>query len=515
MTDEKELIIETHNGPVKGFAEYEGFCFKGIPYAADTSGNNRWKAPQEPASWTEPFDASLFGPQCPQFRMGEGGFRGTIANAYDLELPIEEPPVESEDCLRLNVYSPKLNPLKGAPVMVWIHGGALRYGSGDAYLPEGFLKKGNVLVTINYRLGELGFFAHPSLVDSGEDLTTNFGLLDQIKSLEWVKENIKNFGGDPENVTIFGESAGGLSVAALLVSPLSKGLFHKAIVQSGGFARMALHEKELADQGISGAILGVAFGEKCGIEEGPSQLQTLREVPVEEIIQKGIGLPASLYTDGVSMMSPVIEGFEKGINHKVPTIIGTNSDEGTALYWGSPMAEVPPPVDTVDKYNQVIRGVFKEKAENVLSLYPANNQEEMLDSSKALLGDSLFGAPSYFASEAMARRGEDIYFYHFNQKPSGKAGEILGAFHAYEIGYVFGATKGSSTGLGPVENEELSNVMISYWTNFSKTGNPNSDNLPLWETMEAGQECWHLLGPKISKERISRMEIYNLLKEDS
>ena len=507
-------IIEVHSGKVQGYKESfngtEGFSFRGIPYAADTSGQNRWKAPQEPIPWTDTFDAKFFGPQCPQFRMGEGGFRGAIADAYGVEMPIEEPPVESEDCLRLNIFSPNVNSYEKRPVMVWIHGGALRYGSGDPYLPDGILKRGHVLVTINYRLGELGFLAHPTLNDSDEKLKTNFGLLDQIKALEWVQQNIEKFSGDSSNVTIFGESAGGLSVAALLVSPLSKGLFQKAIVQSGGFARMRFHSETVSEEGISGATLGVSFGNKCGVSEGPDQLEKMRTLPVDEVIKNGIGFPSSILVDDVSMLSNIIEGFEEGINHKVPTIIGTNSDEGTALYWGSPLVDVPPPVNSKEVFKKIIEEKFEEDAETALAIYPAKDEEQMLDSSKRLLGDSLFGAPSYYAARAMADRGEDIYFYHFNQKPSGKAGEILGAFHASEIAYVFGVG-----GLGPIEDPELSRIMLAYWTNFSKIGNPNGDDIPDWETMKLNKDTWHLLGPMIGQENISRMNIYNLLRRIS
>ena len=507
-------IIEVHSGKVQGYKESfngtEGFSFRGIPYAADTSGQNRWKAPQDPIPWTDTFDAKFFGPQCPQFRMGEGGFRGAIADAYGVEMPIEETPVESEDCLRLNIFSPNVNSYEKRPVMVWIHGGALRYGSGDPYLPDGILKKGHVLVTINYRLGELGFLAHPTLNESDEKLKTNFGLLDQIKALEWVQQNIEKFGGDSSNVTIFGESAGGLSVAALLVSPLSKGLFQKAIVQSGGFARMRFHSETVSEEGISGATLGVSFGNQCGVSEGPDQLEKMRTLPVDEVIKNGIGFPSSILVDDVSMLSNIIEGFEEGINHKVPTIIGTNSDEGTALYWGSPLVDVPPPVNSKEVFKKIIEEKFEEDAETALAIYPAKDEEQMLDSSKRLLGDSLFGAPSYYAARAMANRGEDIYFYHFNQKPSGKAGEILGAFHASEIAYVFGVG-----GLGPIEDPELSRIMLAYWTNFSKIGNPNGDDIPDWETMKLNKDTWHLLGPKIGQENISRMNIYNLLRRIS
>ena len=299
-------------------------------------------------------------------------------------------------------------------------------------------------------------------------------------------------------------------MAALLVSPLSKGLFHKAIVQSGGFARMRFHSEKISEEGISGATLGVSFSNKCGVSEGPDQLEVMKNLPVDEVIENGIGFPSSILVDDVSMLSNIIQSFEDGINHKVPTIIGTNSDEGTALYWGSPLVDVPPPVNSKEVFKKIIEEKFEEDADKALAIYPANDDKEMLDSSKRLLGDSLFGAPSYYAARAMADRGEEIYFYHFNQKPSGKAGEILGAFHASEIAYVFGVG-----GLGPIEDPELSRIMLTYWTNFSKIGNPNGEDIPDWDTMKSKQDTWHLLGPKIGQENISRMDIYNLLRRIS
>ena len=292
------------------------------------------------------------------------------------------------------------------------------------------------------------------------------------------------------------------------MSPLSSGLFHKAVVQSGGFARMDLHYREKNELGMSGDMLGLSFCAACGVKEGPDQLDEMRNLPVDTIIQKGIGFPSTLFVDDFSMLSGVIEGFEKGINHKVPTIIGTNADEGTALYWGSPLPDEPPPVDTVEKYLEIIERRFGKNHEQALEIYPASDEEEMVISSKRLLGDALFGAPSYFASKAMASRNEEIYFYHFTQKPSGKVGEVLGSFHAYEIGYVFGVA-----GLGPIENQELSRCMLSYWTNFSKTGNPNGSDIPNWELMNASEDCWYELGENIGKKEVNRLHIYSLINE--
>ena len=235
----------------------------------------------------------------------------------------------------------------------------------------------------------------------------------------------------------------------------------------------------------------------------------MRELAIDKIIEVGkIGFSSSFFVDDKTILSPVMKSFEEGLNHKVPTIIGTNADEGTALYWGSPLADVAPPVNSIEKYKLVILDKFEEKAEKILSIYPASDKEEMIKSSKRLLGDSLFGAPSFFASKSMAERSEDIYFYHFNQKPSGKAGEILGSFHAYEISYVFGVG-----GLGIIENQELSDIMLSYWTNFAESGNPNSEELPEWEKLLPGENKWQVLGSEVGKKDIDRIEIYDLLQD--
>merc|ERR1711959_444556 len=306
-------VVQTNSGKVVGVVEqgYDDkpiYAFKGIPYAADPSGSNRGLPPQDPEGWSDVRDASTWGNICPQ----EG---------YD-------PDVMSEDCLVLNVFSPSLNTTEKAPVMVWIHGGGFHAGSGQNILPQRIAKEDIVLVSINYRLGFLGWFAHPDLN------ATNFGLQDQVKALEWVQENIGAFGGDPSQVTIFGESAGGISVQALMVSPLSKGLFKGAISESGPPA-LSLN----VTMGEAGE-LGVAVGEALNISAGADQLEQMRSLPASnitsvfsEMLQAYGPSLAFIYVDNVSMDIDSWNGYKQGLNHDVPLLIGSNSNE--TIGWDS------------------------------------------------------------------------------------------------------------------------------------------------------------------------------------
>jgi len=259
--------VITTAGPVVGEEAPDGhLAFKGIPYASA----GRWEPPQAPAPWSEPRDATAFGPVCPQSQAEDDAFVKVLTSITGSNMT--SPDYEmSEDCLVLNVYTPSLN--GSAPVMVWIHGGALVSGTGQIYPPEAIVGEDVVLVTINYRLGFLGYFAHPELQG------TNFGLQDQVKALEWVQENIAQFGGDPSQVTIFGESAGGASVLALMVSPLAEGLFSGAIAQSA-----AVMESVNYDEAAAGN-LGVEVGAIMDISEGPGQLEAMAAAPASELVE--------------------------------------------------------------------------------------------------------------------------------------------------------------------------------------------------------------------------------------
>merc|ERR1711977_394473 len=331
--------------------------------------------------------------------------------------------MSEDECLALNVYSPTTNETANLPVMVWIHGGALIQGTGQSYPPESLVAQNTVLVTINYRLGFLGYFAHPELGDA-----TNFGLLDQIKALEWVQKNIAAFGGDPDRVTIFGESAGGTSVLALMVSPLSKGLFHGAIAESP-----AVFESLDIDVSKAGKI-GVAVGEALDIPAGDGQLEQMRSVPAPnftlasvEKSKEGLGpmTSAFLYVDGSSLTADILQGFEKGMNHKVPLIIGSTADEMDMMKaFVDIIGEIHP--QTSESYREVIEKAFGTDAEAVLSVLPGETDQQALDAAYQLDTDVVFGTPAYLVAKSMAsQRGndEDVFLYYFTQRLKGKVGE--------------------------------------------------------------------------------------------
>jgi len=526
--------VDTTLGPVQGSKEeIEGitvYSFKGIPYAADTSGEKRWTAPVDPDPWSEPLDATSYGPICPQSTALAGSALTALTGLPPVtvaNLPPEEPYIMSEDCLSINVYSGCLNESK--PVMVWLHPGGLDSHSGNAFPPQGMVGQDTVLVTLNYRLGAFGYMAHPALTE------TNFGLRDQIKALQWVQDNIAAFGGDPSQVTIFGESSGGSSVMALLVSPASEGQFHSAIAESYA-ACLNSWNRTIVDGSAGGLILGQALGLNV-TELGPErQLELMRESTTDQIMAAFVELIKNpivklfynqLYIDGVTMQSDILNGFIGGINKKVPTLMGSNAYEGSAFWYPAFVAGqtfdpflpvVPPeliqqymsllPIDTVEKYIEALGIVYGENAGRVFELYPATDDSEVVPQTIRLFTENFFTYFANTAADAMAKRGEDVHQYYFTQTPAGAASEILGAFHTAEIPYVYASNKPYNRDfLAPIANPELADTMNSYWTNFAKTGNPNEDGLPEWNPMTAESTVWNVLGPATGSEPVPDTQI--------
>ncbi|UPQ99067.1 carboxylesterase [Chloropicon primus] len=506
-----DLIVKTTAGPVQGFRSGNLSAFLGIPFASA----GRWEMPQDPKPWIEPLRATRYGPICPQAN-GSTDQVDSTTEVYWAEEPwniVMPPPSEqSEDCLRVNVYVPDdVDDAAGAPVMVWIHGGAFLNGNGNGFAspPETLVGKGVVLVTFNYRLGALGFFAHPDLKDD-----TNFGLFDQIAALRWVQENIEQFGGDPSKVTIFGQSAGGAAVEILMVSPLTKNLFHRAIVESGSIMQS---QNVTVDDA---KWIGVAVGEAMGVEAGPSQLEKMRDAPFADIVsatlqsmQHGV-LPDVVFIDGKSMDTDATTGFLEGRNHKVPMIIGTNQNETNVWYGDSsyaggfplPMLQLTPelsayvPPTSKVNYENIIRKVYKGSANEILSLYPA---DQPLESSERMQTNMQFLTGTLMIANAMAGRGEDVRLYQFTQKPEGAAGEKFGTYHGYELPYVFGSA--SARAQAPITNPALADQMSSYWSNFARVGDPNAEGLPEWKTLpSASANEWFILGPEVGTESIPK-----------
>jgi len=435
--------------------------YKGIPFAAPPTGDLRWRAPKPAADWPGVRKADQFSATCMQTPYAEGS------------LYRSEPQPVSEDCLYLNIWTAAKSASDKRPVMVWIHGGAFTRGSGSmpTYDGENFAKKGVVLVTVNYRLGIFGFFAHPGLTQESEHHSSgNYGILDEIAALKWVQKNIAAFGGDPKRVTIFGESAGSWAVNVLVASPLAKGLFQRAIGESGAnFNKMTT----LADL------------EKSGLRVG-SSIPDLRAKSADDVL-KTLGA-FSVNVDGWLLPSDVMTIFEKGQQNDVPILIGSNADEGTAFM---------PPKITVAGFQMTAQSRFKGHADEVLKIYPATSDAEAWKASAALMRDQTFGLQMRTWARMQTKSGKSpAYLYYFSRVPPGPVGEHYGAFHASEISYVFGtADIGRRT--WDDSDRKLSDIMSSYWVNFATTGNPNGKSLPVWPNYDENKDVALGLGDEI------------------
>ncbi len=497
--------VKIRQGDLAGVAEAsEVEAFRGIPFAQPPVGPLRWRPPVAAEGWSGTRDASSFGASCQQFVRGEGGYAEKVASAFGVE-PVVRDFEYSEDCLYLNVFRPAGGG-GGLPVMVWIHGGAFRFGTASAYDPTEIVRRGVVVVTVNYRLDVFGFLTHPELTaESAQESSGNYGLLDQIEALRWVQENAAAFGGDPGNVTIFGESAGAQAVTHLMTSPLAAGLFHRAIAQSG----FGVHTRMKLDEPGGGMPISAHdMGRMYSQQMGGADISALREIDAATLIAKAGGSPLGTnpIIDGWVLPREVPESFATGSANDVPFLFGSNADEGTALYWGSPMVEVLPPVDTVEKYRTSIEALAGPQSGDLLRLYPAETEEGLLPASYDLLGDSLFVAQGHYVARILASQGKSPYLYFFTQKPGGSAGQTLGAFHASEISYVFGQRF-----LNLVEDEELSAAMLGAWVQFARAGDPNADGLPRWNPYTADSDEHMQFGSRVGMRPVDRKEKFAVL----
>lgn len=427
------VSVKVEGGTLSGYVTERGNIFKAVPYAAPPVGALRWAPPKPVVAWKGARDATVNGPSCMQpmnanGSPNEGGANGAM----------------SEDCLQLNVFAPK--DAKKAPVMVWIHGGSHRTGAGWVFDGSAFARDGVVLVTINYRLGPLGYFAHPSLTKAaGKGEIGNYGLMDQIAALKWVQKNISAFGGDPSQVTVFGESAGGASTLALLATPSARPLFKQAIVQSGGGwgEAVSLADKEAA---------GVTSAQALGLAAGASAAD-LRAVPAENLIAKVDG-PFGPFVDGRLMTESPAQAFAGGRAYDAPLIIGANSGEDSLLGpWKPEMAARVPPV---------VRTIYPEEA--------AKGDEAL---TRAVFGDRAMVGPARWVA-AKASGGKPAWLYHFSYvgsrfRPMG----VTRAFHAAEIQYVF-EYWGRRTPMSMVSEDDkaMATLMHGCWVAFAKTGAP-------------------------------------------
>jgi para-nitrobenzyl esterase len=475
--------VKTTNGLVKGSATSDGRIriFKGIPYAAPPVGDLRWKEPRPAAAWDGVRAATEFGAHCVQ---------GPVFGDITFKRPA------SEDCLFLNVWTPAKSATDQLPVMVWIHGGGFQAGAGPEPRHDGevFARKGVVLVSLNYRLGVFGFFSHPELTkESGRNASGNYGLLDQVAALKWVRDNSAAFGGNPGNVTIFGESAGSLAVSTLMASPLAAGLFHKAIGESGAYftAGGGLPLQPLSASEQQGAAFATSIG--------ASSLAALRAKPAEEVLQAAMKARPwfSPNLDGYFLREDLYTTYGAGKQAHVPLLAGWNADEvrvGVVLGKDKP---------TRASFIEQTRKRFGDHADAVIAAYGAKDDAEALESAASLASDMFIGHATWKWLEMHAGTGKaPVYRYSFDRKipvaPDERFNGVsatsrdIGARHAGEIQYVFGTLDSVPKVTWEASDRKLSEAMTTYWVNFARTGDPNGSGLPTWSRYDATRRVLHL-----------------------
>jgi para-nitrobenzyl esterase len=485
-------VIPTDRGPVRGVDTSTEKEYLGIPYAAPPVGDLRWRPPRPHARWTTPLDATHFANHCPQVASPFGSASTT------------------EDCLYLNVYTPNLGTgkghAKGVPVMVWIHGGGLTVGESNDYDPTRLVQRGRVVVTLNYRLGYLGFLAHPALsAESPTHGSGDYGFMDQQAALRWVKRNIAKFGGDSGDVTIFGQSAGGLSVHAQMTSPLAAGLFQHAIVQSGAYA---LNLPSLSQAESSGTTAALNVG--CQDQT----TQCLRSTPVSTLLasQPTGGLPITPNVDGYVLPQSPGPAFESGQFNRVPVVEGSTHDEFTIfaalnveLQLGIKLGELPPVL------YPIVVGLFtstlglQTPASAIVAEYPLSAYQNNIGIALSAIGtDSLFSCPGRRAARSLSQF-VPTWAYEFNDPnaPQPFAPPVsfpYGAYHASELAYLF-----DSTTLPPFhapftpDQEKLAAAMVSYWTQFAANADPNSPSTPSWPAYTVANDTYQSLEPPTPK----------------
>lgn len=466
-------IITIDAGQVAGAASPLGadvWVYRGIPFAAPPVGNLRWRPPQPVAGWEGVRDATAAAPACIQGRLPAG-----VGSFYDAG--VDE---MAEDCLYLNVWS-AAQPGEGAPVLVWIHGGGLTIGNGadTSYDGTALAERGAVVVTINYRLGALGYLAHPLLsAESDHGASGNYGTLDQVAALGWVRRNIAAFGGDPDRVAIFGESAGSWSVSHMMATPLAHGLFQAAIGQSGGGFGASGRARPRAEAEMAGQRFAETL---IGTDVEPS-LAVMRSASADDLL--GVPLPgAGATVDGWVFPDTIYNIFAEGKQHDVPVLIGSNADEGTMF---------TPPSMTPAAYQEGVRRQYGDLADDFLTTYPAQTEEEAWTSQVAIFTDATFGWEMRTWARMMDTVPAPAYLYFFSRVPPAPEGDAFGhygAYHTAEIPYVFD-NFGVSASLHAdrdydATDRELSNTLASYWVNFAATGDPNGAGLPEWTAFDA------------------------------
>jgi len=461
-SDAQILRTTVAQGEIEGEL-HEGFAlYKAIPYAEAPVGNLRWKAPVPKSPWKGVYKAENWGGR---------PFQTVDPNQNGNEIPM------SEDCLYLSVETPAKSKSEKLPVFVNIHGGAFATGSYSG-TQESFVREGIVYVSIEYRLGPLGFMAHPEASKESRDgISGNYGIYDQICALNWIHNNIAAFGGDPEKVTICGESAGGISVSILCASPLCKGLFRGAISESGGsFCPVA--SGDASPIGIGATTSYYKDAEKKGLDYqkklNAKNLKQLRKISGDELIKAGSGSQFWPVVDGKAITGDIYKLYEQGNYNDVNVIVGYNSDEGSLFVYQM----------TLDGYNGMLNS-FGPNAEKAKAVYPATNDKEALYAIQDIFRDTAFGWGTWAWANLQSKTGKsNVYMYYFDQASQNSLiKNSRGATHVAEMPFIYDWHWGTMT----EAETHMAQIMPQYWINFIKTGNPNADGLPYWTTYKQGE----------------------------
>ena len=459
-------IITVETGDLSGVysTDFKVKVFAGIPYAAPPVGDLRWKAPQPAEKWEGVRKADHFSPIAMQTRAPLLAAQA-IAKALGTIAPDYYEPMD-EDCLYLNVWAPAQKSEEPYPVLVFIHGGALRTGSGSdgMYNGEEAARNGVIMVTINYRLGPFGFLALPELSAESGHGSGNYGLLDQLAALQWVQRNIASFGGDPTKVTIAGESAGSQSVSVLCASPLAKGLFRGAIGESATFVAPVLASplftQERAEKN------GLKYMADCGA----SSLAELRRMKAEDLLKHELS-EISISMDGHALPEPAWDIFAKGEQNDVALLAGYNAEEGMLFTIGQD--------PTPEFYDKTLRDIFGDKAVAVKALYPGTTKDEAKRSTEQITGIYSIGWPTWKWAEAQSKSSDkSVYLYYYTHVSS----TGMQPFHGTEMCYAY-FNPDTQTKWNDMD-KAFSRKMFTYWMNFVKTQNPNGDGLPLWRSYQ-------------------------------
>ncbi len=495
--------VRLASGEISGLrANADGIrVFKGIPFAAPPVGDLRWKAPQPVAKWNGVRKADKFGDVCIQ-PPGKG--------RLNIAVDVPGSPKMGEDCLYLNVWTGAKKASEKRPVMVWIYGGAFTEGAGSIGLYNGnvLAKKGAVVVTLNYRLGPFGFFAHPALSkESPHHVSGNYGIMDMIAALHWVQNNIAAFGGDPNNVTVFGQSAGAMAISALVGSPLAHGLFHRAISESGNWMGLRM-----------GAMAPFAPAEAAGLKKaeaaGLKTLADMRALSPEQVTAKlgGRGLGGGMIADGYVFPKDLNKIFANGKQNAVDVLVGSNAHE--SFFPGGPKAA---------QFKAQLKHRWGGLTDAVLKEYPATTDAQAAASSSQMFSDEVTWLMRLYATDQL-KTGKKAYVFSFAYEPPSPPGKQAMPTHASEIPYVFDNLgqphlfpDASSPELAAKSKvaEKLADTMSSYWVNFARTGNPNGNGLPQWPAytgMDTGRAM--ILNAKVHAEKApptAKLDLYSAL----